>query len=65
MEVLLKGGPANGSTVNVNHLEPNIVIDQYSESTKADIAVPADMLYELASATDKPVYVFKTFLTID
>ncbi len=65
MEVLLKGGPANGATVQVKHLEPNIVIDQHDESAQTDINVPADMLYELASATDKPIYVFKAFLTID
>lgn len=65
MEVLLKGGPANGVTVRVRQLEPHIVIDQSSDVTPADSNVPADMLYELASATEKPVYVFKAYLTID
>jgi hypothetical protein len=66
MEVSLKGGPANGVTVNVRTLEQSIVLDDNTAyTTEGAIKSPADMLYELSSINGKPVYVFKAFLTPD
>jgi predicted TIM-barrel enzyme len=65
MEALLKGGPANGETVTVKNQASSIVIDQFTDATQSPISSPADMLYELSSTNDTPVYVFKAFMTLD